>query len=169
MTRRFTSWSHPGSSRVKKFSAAFRNGGTVKQLATDLENGTVGPASKPSIHVIQCDGNVYTLDNRRFDCPPAGWGRRSYRRPHQVRGTAMPFVASFRCSRHGCRSCSPSSTPGSPARSTPVGSWSTPASTRTTRKQCPRSPAIGSTPPEPHRAIDAAQQRTAHPAARDND
>ncbi len=47
-------------------SGAFRDGGSVKQLATDLENGTVDPGSIPAIRVVQRDGNIYTLDNRRL-------------------------------------------------------------------------------------------------------
>jgi hypothetical protein len=47
-------------------SGAFRDGGGVKQLAADLESGAVDPGSIPLIRVLERDGNIYTLDNRRL-------------------------------------------------------------------------------------------------------
>lgn len=47
-------------------SGAFRDGGSVKQLAADLRSGAVDPSSIPPIRVLERGGNVYTLDNRRL-------------------------------------------------------------------------------------------------------
>ena len=38
----------------------------VQQLATDLEDGTVQPDEVPPIRLVEYDGDLYTLDNRRL-------------------------------------------------------------------------------------------------------
>jgi hypothetical protein len=44
----------------------FRDGGSVKQLTADLRSGAVDAASIPPIRLLERDGKIYTLDNRRL-------------------------------------------------------------------------------------------------------
>lgn len=47
-------------------SSSFRGGGSVKDLAAGLRNGTVNPADVPAIRLVERNGNYFTLDNRRL-------------------------------------------------------------------------------------------------------
>lgn len=47
-------------------SRNFSSGGTIQDLATGLRSGTVNPADIPAIRLVQQDGNLFTLDNRRL-------------------------------------------------------------------------------------------------------
>ncbi|MCS6863481.1 MAG: hypothetical protein NZS48_00190 [Gemmata sp.] len=45
---------------------SFKDGGNVHQLAADLIAGKVDPNSIPPIRLVERDGKIYTLDNRRL-------------------------------------------------------------------------------------------------------
>ncbi len=47
-------------------SPNFSDGGNVEELANALRNGTVKPDSIPPIRVVEKDGQLFTLDNRRL-------------------------------------------------------------------------------------------------------
>jgi hypothetical protein len=50
------------SSISRNFSA----GGTIDDLAAGLRSGSVNPADIPAIRLVEKDGNLFTLDNRRL-------------------------------------------------------------------------------------------------------
>ena len=47
-------------------SPKFRDGGTVEELTKGLKNGTIDPNSIPPIRIVEKDGMIFTLDNRRL-------------------------------------------------------------------------------------------------------
>ena len=47
-------------------AASFKSGGSVEKLAADLRSGVVDPGSIPPIRILQRDGALHTLDNRRL-------------------------------------------------------------------------------------------------------
>lgn len=46
--------------------AYFRNGNSVKETADQLRNGDIDPKNFPPIRLVERDGKLYTLDNRRL-------------------------------------------------------------------------------------------------------
>jgi len=46
---------------------SFKAGGTIKELAEGLKNGTVDPASVIPIRLVEKEGRWFTLDNRRLE------------------------------------------------------------------------------------------------------
>jgi hypothetical protein len=58
----------PGKIRYSQDSiqGAFKEGGDVEKLAADLKAGNVDPASIPPIRIVEQEGKIYTLDNRRL-------------------------------------------------------------------------------------------------------
>ena len=46
---------------------SFSNGGSVDELAQGLKNGSVDPSSIPPIRLLEKDGQLFTLDNRRLE------------------------------------------------------------------------------------------------------
>ena len=50
------------SSISRNFSA----GGTIDDLATGLRSGSVNPTSIPPIRLVEREGSMFTLDNRRL-------------------------------------------------------------------------------------------------------
>jgi hypothetical protein len=60
-----------GVRRAVRFSQSsisrnFSTGGTIDDLAAGLRSGSVNPASIPPIRLVQQEGNLFTLDNRRL-------------------------------------------------------------------------------------------------------
>jgi hypothetical protein len=47
-------------------SSRFRDGGTVEELTKSLKNGVIDPNSIPPIRIVEKDGIIFTLDNRRL-------------------------------------------------------------------------------------------------------
>ena len=47
-------------------SGTFKNGDSVADLAAKLKNGTVDPSSIPAIRLVERNGKIFTLDNRRL-------------------------------------------------------------------------------------------------------
>jgi hypothetical protein len=47
-------------------SANFSSGGTIQDLATGLRNGAVNSSDIPPIRLVEQEGNLFTLDNRRL-------------------------------------------------------------------------------------------------------
>jgi hypothetical protein len=47
-------------------SGNFKNGSSVSDLANGLKNGSVSPTSIPSVRIVEKDGSIFTLDNRRL-------------------------------------------------------------------------------------------------------
>ena len=47
-------------------AASFRGGGSVDELAAGLRNGTIDAKSIPAIRLVERDGKLYSLDNRRL-------------------------------------------------------------------------------------------------------
>ena len=47
--------------------ASFASGGTIADLVEQLSRGTVDPASVPPIRLLERDGELFTLDNRRLE------------------------------------------------------------------------------------------------------
>ncbi len=47
-------------------AASFRGGGSVDELAAGLKSGSVDPKSIPPIRLVERDGKLYSLDNRRL-------------------------------------------------------------------------------------------------------
>ena len=47
-------------------SRNFSTGGTIDDLAAGLRNGSINPANIPPIRLIEQDGNLFSLDNRRL-------------------------------------------------------------------------------------------------------
>ncbi len=45
----------------------FANGDTIAELAEGLRNKTVNPAGIPPIRLVERDGQLFTLDNRRLE------------------------------------------------------------------------------------------------------
>ncbi len=45
----------------------FKNGGTVDDLAAGLRSGAIKPGDVPAIRVVERDGQLFTLDNRRLE------------------------------------------------------------------------------------------------------
>jgi hypothetical protein len=45
----------------------FKNGGSVDDLAAGLKSGAIKPGDVPPIRVVERDGNLFTLDNRRLE------------------------------------------------------------------------------------------------------
>lgn len=45
----------------------FANGGTIKELAEGLKNRTIDPAAIPPIRLVEREGLLFTLDNRRLE------------------------------------------------------------------------------------------------------
>lgn len=58
----------PGKIRFSQDSikGAFSKGGDIAQLAADLKAGRVDPSSIPPIRIVEREGNIFTLDNRRL-------------------------------------------------------------------------------------------------------
>lgn len=48
-------------------SRNFSAGGSVDDLAAGLRSGTVKPADVPAIRLVERDGSLFTLDNRRLE------------------------------------------------------------------------------------------------------
>jgi hypothetical protein len=46
---------------------AFRDGRTIDDLAEDLRSGRLTPEDIPPIRLVERDGKLYTLDNRRLE------------------------------------------------------------------------------------------------------
>ncbi len=44
----------------------FQDGGSIDDLVKGLKDGSIDPSSIPSIRIVEKDGNIYTLDNRRL-------------------------------------------------------------------------------------------------------
>ena len=44
----------------------FQDGTSVSDLAAGLKDGSINPASLPAIRIVEKDGNIFTLDNRRL-------------------------------------------------------------------------------------------------------
>ncbi|MBI5386521.1 MAG: RHS repeat-associated core domain-containing protein [Verrucomicrobia bacterium] len=47
-------------------SRNFSSGGAIEDLAAGLRNGSVNPANIPPIRLVEREGNLFTLDNRRL-------------------------------------------------------------------------------------------------------
>ena len=47
-------------------SRNFSTGGTIDDLAAGLRNGSINPADIPPIRLVEQDGNLFSLDNRRL-------------------------------------------------------------------------------------------------------
>ena len=45
---------------------AFKEGGDIAQLAADLKASKVDPSSIPPIRIVEREGKIFTLDNRRL-------------------------------------------------------------------------------------------------------
>lgn len=45
----------------------FKNGGTVEDLAAGLRSGAIKPGDVPAIRVVERNGELFTLDNRRLE------------------------------------------------------------------------------------------------------
>lgn len=45
----------------------FKNGSTVDELAEALKTGRVRPETTPPIRLVERNGQLYTLDNRRLE------------------------------------------------------------------------------------------------------
>ncbi len=45
----------------------FKDGRTVDDLADGLRNGSIKAADVPAIRLVEKDGNLFTLDNRRLE------------------------------------------------------------------------------------------------------
>jgi hypothetical protein len=45
---------------------SFSDGGTIDELAAGLRDGSINPADVPPIRVVERDGELFTLDNRRL-------------------------------------------------------------------------------------------------------
>ena len=45
----------------------FRGRGTIDDLATGLRNGSISPDNVPPIRLVERDGNLFSLDNRRLE------------------------------------------------------------------------------------------------------
>ncbi len=58
--------------------STFRRGGNIKELTEGLKDGTIDPSSIPPIRIVEKDGEVFTLDNRRL-------------KAFQDTGVAVPF------------------------------------------------------------------------------
>ena len=48
-------------------SNEFKDGGTIDDLAENLRTGQVNPQDIPSIRVVEQNGQLFTLDNRRLE------------------------------------------------------------------------------------------------------
>lgn len=47
--------------------ATFKEGGSIDELAAGLRSGKISPESVPPIRVVEINGKLYTLDNRRLE------------------------------------------------------------------------------------------------------
>ena len=47
-------------------SRNFSSGGAIEDLAAGLRNGSVNPANIPPVRLVEREGNLFTLDNRRL-------------------------------------------------------------------------------------------------------
>ena len=47
-------------------AATLRDGGSVDELAAGLRDGTIDPMTLPEICLVERDGKLYSLDNRRL-------------------------------------------------------------------------------------------------------
>jgi hypothetical protein len=58
----------PGKIRFSQDSikGAFSEGGDIAQLAADLKAGRVDPSTIPPIRIVEREGKIFTLDNRRL-------------------------------------------------------------------------------------------------------
>ena len=45
----------------------FGSGGSINELVTGLKNGTIKPGDIPAIRLVEKDGHLFTLDNRRLE------------------------------------------------------------------------------------------------------
>ena len=45
---------------------AFKDGGSISDVATGLRNGTIKPESIPPIRLVERNGELFSLDNRRL-------------------------------------------------------------------------------------------------------
>jgi hypothetical protein len=50
----------------RSIAATFRDGSSADELAVRLRDGTIDPVSLPEIQLIERDGTLYSLDNRRL-------------------------------------------------------------------------------------------------------
>jgi hypothetical protein len=59
---------NPNNVRFSQDSASYRfkDGRTIDDLADGLRKGTVAPKDVPSIRLVERDGKLFTLDNRRL-------------------------------------------------------------------------------------------------------
>lgn len=48
-------------------SSSFPSGGNVEELAEALQSGTVSPDDIPPIRLVEREGKLYSLDNRRLE------------------------------------------------------------------------------------------------------
>jgi len=66
---RNTSFIDPHNVRFSQESAGanFSTGGTISELSAGLKNGTVRPGDVPPIRLVERDGQLFSLDNRRLE------------------------------------------------------------------------------------------------------
>ncbi|MFI5620506.1 hypothetical protein [Streptomyces sp. NPDC051567] len=50
----------------KGVSARFKNGNTIEDTVTGIQSGEIDPTNFPPIRLVERDGNLFTLDNRRL-------------------------------------------------------------------------------------------------------
>lgn len=64
-----TSRIDPSTVRFTQDSArfSFKGGGNIDELASGLKKGNISPQSVPPIRLVERDGQLYTLDNRRLE------------------------------------------------------------------------------------------------------
>ena len=48
-------------------SRSFSAGGTIDDLAAGLRSGTIDPSDVPAIRLVEKEGQLFTLDNRRLE------------------------------------------------------------------------------------------------------
>lgn len=59
----------PNTIRFSQDSISFRmkDGSTISQLAEDLKAGRIRPDEVPPLRLVEREGRLYTLDNRRLE------------------------------------------------------------------------------------------------------
>lgn len=51
---------------LNSIKSTFQGGGSIDNLAKGLKDGSIDPSSVPAIRIVEKDGKIFTLDNRRL-------------------------------------------------------------------------------------------------------
>lgn len=89
-------WIDPNRVRFSQESISyrFRNGSTIDDLAEGLRTGSIRPEDIPPIRLVERDGQLFTLDNRRLEAFRRAGLAVSYRiaTPEEVAAEAWKFT-----------------------------------------------------------------------------